>query len=252
MNVVYISSGKKNGMYTLRERIARPRYVADHYIKTLAKDPTLAEQKAQEYFQKYYASQSDWKLDGFADFDLDEWGHGKSVAVMQALRMIEKDIWPFGKHMGRTISETPDDYILWWAKKEIWPDMREHESALISRCKGIADERGLFKVEEEKLKKLAEAKAISQYVGNLDERIGFKVKLLFIKSFDTQFGTSYVYKFQDGAGNKIVYFGTISFDNAKEGDVVSFVARVKDHQEYLGEKQTIITRPTKAKRIQNS
>jgi len=43
----------------------------------------------------------------------------------------------------------------------------------------------------------------------------------------------------------IIYKGTGSLSNAKKGDSVRFVAKVKEHGERDGQKQTIIQRPTK-------
>ena len=43
----------------------------------------------------------------------------------------------------------------------------------------------------------------------------------------------------------IIYKGTGELSNAKKGDAVSFMAKVKEHGERDGQKQTIVQRPTK-------
>ena len=46
---VYISSGKKNAMYTLRSMRSGNGFHADSYIMNLARDPKKAETKARDW-----------------------------------------------------------------------------------------------------------------------------------------------------------------------------------------------------------
>jgi hypothetical protein len=249
-NVLYIFSGRKNGMYTLRQRVSGVDFCSDFYIKTLAKDADKAEKKAWEYFQAHCPVEQGWIFEGHADFDLSEWSKGKSVWMTQVMTAIENGVWPFGKFAGEEFETTEDGYIKWWAKKEIFEGTKEHEQALIARCRGIADERGIFEAEKLQQKKWAEEKANSEHIGTVGERQKFTAKMLFNKDFETQFGTSWVWNFRDSDGNKVVYFGQSDFDGVARGEEVTFMARVKAHEEYRDEKQTIITRPTKCKRVE--
>lgn len=81
------------------------------------------------------------------------------------------------------------------------------------------------------------------YVGNVGDKITFKVasiKVLFYKNnkqYSYYAEPSIVYKLVDDKGN--VYKWTTTTE-VKEGDTIS--ATIKEHEEYRGEKQNVITR----------
>lgn len=92
-------------------------------------------------------------------------------------------------------------------------------------------------------KKNAEEGARSQHVGTEGERGEFlNLKLRFKKEFDGRFGPTTIQKFEDEAGNVLVYFGK-DLGVEKDG-VISLKATVKKHDERDGVKQTILNRPT--------
>ena len=71
----FISSGRKNAMYTLRVERRGGGYTSDNYICNLSTDPEKAEAKAREYFDRVSARLTEtdtFKMvfQGFADFDL--------------------------------------------------------------------------------------------------------------------------------------------------------------------------------------
>lgn len=81
----------------------------------------------------------------------------------------------------------------------------------------------------------------SEYVGNIgDKKVRFDVVCNKITTVHTQFGTSYLYMMTTTEGNAIKYFTKAGF--AVEGEEFSFLATIKDHQEYNGFKQTVVTR----------
>lgn len=85
-------------------------------------------------------------------------------------------------------------------------------------------------------------KAASEYVGEVGDRIEVKGTGRLITFHDGQYGRSYLYLISDADGNTIKYFGGKYFGEKFE---VSMVATVKKHEEYNGEKQTVINRPAK-------
>ena len=112
--------------------------------------------------------------------------------------------------------------------------------------------------EREERRKAEEArKAVSQFVGNVGERITATVKLekkvtYEVPSF-TGFGKDikWIYIFVDESGNKLVWKtskpcwkeGEDGCEHPiQEGDEMTIKATVKDHTEYKGEKQTEIQR----------
>lgn len=79
----------------------------------------------------------------------------------------------------------------------------------------------------------------SDYVGNIGDRIEIKaVTATTISSFETAYGITYINKFVDENGNVYMWFGNKAVD---EG-ITSVKGTIKEHKEYKGVKQTILTR----------
>lgn len=107
---------------------------------------------------------------------------------------------------------------------------------------------------QEAQQKRAEEKDESQYVGEVGAKIEKVVSLKKVTSFDTQFGTMYIYIMQDEDGNDIVWkssailwkekpmAGTAPWVRYKEGDHLRIKGTVKELGNYKGRKQTVITR----------
>ena len=73
---IYISSGLKNGFYTLRLNTSGNGFETDIYLRNLSTDPYKAKAKAKAYFERVYGwqPQADVVFLGYADFDLTPWG----------------------------------------------------------------------------------------------------------------------------------------------------------------------------------
>lgn len=83
----------------------------------------------------------------------------------------------------------------------------------------------------------------SDYVGEKCERIsGIKAKVISSNSFESRYGVSYVNTFEDlETHNQFVWFtSTATYSSGIIGEITR--ATVKDHQEYNGIKQTVLTR----------
>ena len=78
----------------------------------------------------------------------------------------------------------------------------------------------------------------SEYIGEVGAVIEFEATPECVYSFDTQFGTSYIYRFN--VNNNIVIWKTGNFLNVDES--YKLKGRVKSHNEYHGIKQTEVTR----------
>ena len=99
---------------------------------------------------------------------------------------------------------------------------------------------------EQKLSK-ASGHKVSDWIGKEKERREFSnCKLVAQFEFESNYcgwgsiETSYIYKFEDADGNIIVWKTQKSLNELEE---YNFVATIKCHDEYKGEKQTVITRP---------
>lgn len=102
-------------------------------------------------------------------------------------------------------------------------------------------------LERREKKAIAEAKRVaesqlSQYVGEIKQKITFKVKSsVCVSSYEDNYGGySYLYKFIDEDGNCYMWSTSNCLDSEKKLDTVT--GTVKDHKEYKGLKQTWITR----------
>lgn len=89
-------------------------------------------------------------------------------------------------------------------------------------------------------KKSLDVETDSEYVGKVKDRIDVELRLVMTRVFEGFYGPSKMYKFLDSDGNIFVWF-TGSAD-LEEGETYRGKGTVKEHKEYNGQKQTIITR----------
>ena len=84
-----------------------------------------------------------------------------------------------------------------------------------------------------------EAKGLSNYVGNVGERITAEVKdVRLVTSWETVYGWTHLYKFTTPENNTLVWFASKCIDE----NLKKITGTIKDHSEYDGEKQTVLTR----------
>lgn len=87
----------------------------------------------------------------------------------------------------------------------------------------------------------------SEYVGTVGDKLEVDCTLTKLSWYDTEFNyrkvTVWIYIFTDDSGNVYVWKSQAYIDDAiKAGDRVRLKGTVKDHSEYDGAKQTILTR----------
>lgn len=85
------------------------------------------------------------------------------------------------------------------------------------------------------------ARKQSQYVGEVGKRQNFELVFDRETSYETDFGTKYIYIFNDSDGNVLIWKTTKCIDFEK-GQKVTLKATIQKHDEYRGVKQTILTR----------
>ena len=153
-----------------------------------------------------------------------------------------------GKVMGKWIERTPEYQAKLDARREAKMQAWRAEQERIRK-------EAEAKAEAERLEREARIKAqkaISQYIGEIGQRITVKATYTFGTSWQTKFfGTQYLYIFKDADGN-VFTWKTSSVPmvlNAEgkdvvinEGDQVMITGTVKEHSEYREEKQTVLTR----------
>lgn len=87
----------------------------------------------------------------------------------------------------------------------------------------------------------AAVNANSKHVGTVGARATWHVRVEWVKSFDSQFGTTFIHGLRDADGNVVIYKGSRQL--ADKGQHVGFVATIKEHGERDGVKQTVVARP---------
>ena len=86
--------------------------------------------------------------------------------------------------------------------------------------------------------KKSETNRSSDYVGRVGEKICFTAVPTCITSYETQYGTTYIYKFEVGSGDVIIWRTQKSLEEVN----MTLSGTVKAHNDFRGEKQTEVTR----------
>lgn len=96
---------------------------------------------------------------------------------------------------------------------------------------------------------------VSKHVGTVGAKVSFMATVNLIGGYETQYGYMKIYKFTDADGNVFVWkttgsvgeertdnFGRDYFYKPENGESVKVSGTIKEHNEYRGEKQTVLTR----------
>lgn len=97
---------------------------------------------------------------------------------------------------------------------------------------------------------------VSEYVGNVGDKISVKVKYVNTYSYDTNFGAANIHLFMDDSGNifkwstgsRLEFTVKDNHSNYSQwyyldkGATVQLSGKIKDHSEYRNQKQTVLTR----------
>ena len=98
--------------------------------------------------------------------------------------------------------------------------------------------KAMERIAERKRKQKDDAN--SCYLGNVGEKITAQIKdCSFVRAFESMYGNSYLYKFHDVNGNVLMWFASKQIGETK---CKSIVGTVKEHKDFNGIKQTILTR----------
>jgi len=99
-------------------------------------------------------------------------------------------------------------------------------------------EREIIKEQKATLQK---QELISQYIGSIGEKIQTELTYINTFSFETQWGAGHIHKFLDQNGNVFIWKSS-KYIEVDQGQKVKIKGTIKDHSEYAGAKQTILTR----------
>ena len=90
--------------------------------------------------------------------------------------------------------------------------------------------------------KVKALKPVSQWVGDVGEKITVKATYDHRAWYDSKFGTTYIHNFVTDDGSILVWKTSIGNIGFEDGERVEITATVKEHSEYKGDKQTVLTR----------
>ena len=99
-------------------------------------------------------------------------------------------------------------------------------------------------------RKKEEEKVVSQFVGNVGDKVNLTVKVVHAGGYSTQFGYTNIWRFTDDNGNVFVWKTQNDIDGMwdykedkwNHNKRYTVVGKIKEHSEYNGEKQTVLTR----------
>ena len=81
----------------------------------------------------------------------------------------------------------------------------------------------------------------SEYVGELKDKLTINAhNFMCVTTLFSQFGTTFLYKWSDDNGNIFIWYASNGVDDPET--VIEITGTVKDHSEYNGVKQTVMTR----------
>lgn len=250
----YIAIGGEGKMFTLRQTAAYSNH--DVHIQNLGHTVEVAEQRAFEV--------TGFKLEAPA----------LNLNALASQVTLEDATLPYGKYRGELVVNIVEEdlgYLVWWANraKEFYAnDLNSKPSRLdriIMEHPAVVEEierrEAAYKARQAKWK--AEKEALqnsSKHIGEIGVRQEFVGTVTFTKSFENDWGIGFMTKLVTDDGNEVMYWNIIGADasefnfdgkiDADKGDRVSFFAKIKDHGEYDGVKQTTVQRATKGKLLE--
>lgn len=84
----------------------------------------------------------------------------------------------------------------------------------------------------------------NEWLGTIGERVTLELKVVDTREIETGYGVSHLITFEDEAGNVVKWFSSRIQDELEIDTNVTVTGRVKDHADWKGRKQTMLTRCT--------
>ena len=154
-----------------------------------------------------------------------------------------------GKVLSKWIERTPEYQAKLDAKREAkWAKIRAEQEAEYEKRRAEREEQERKEAEARAAEeaRIRAQKAISQYIGEVGQRIEVKATLTKRAHWDTTIGwkevTMYAITFKDEQGNALVWKTQSGCYDFEEGDQIILTGTIKRHSEYKDEKQTELQR----------
>lgn len=132
-----------------------------------------------------------------------------------------------------------------WAREEMEPNNDYLHNLKVLVSSGVIEWRdtGLAAsiiIAYQKAKEKKKQREKSEHIGEVGERIEVDVVVEKVHVFENDWGTTKLHRFKDDKGNVIVWFA--SNELLEEGKNYKIRGTVREHSEYRGVKQTVLTR----------
>jgi hypothetical protein len=247
----YVSRGLKGVMLTLRvHRIDFRGNETDEYVMTLGGSPETAKPAVDKFEEEEGVKVDTSDIDMHLNQRGLSWGEIKYGDIDPA-----NIPGPFkGKYRGQTWKEIADadaDYLCWYMGNAALPNELEAiKQAMPTFTEDY--EAARLTAQKEKAERAAELerkRAASRYVGTIKERMTLEVTLDVAFSFEVEdrydyiggMMTKYIYVFRDSNDNAFKWITGVNI-HAEQNDKLTIKGTVKEHEEYKGEQQTVLTR----------
>jgi hypothetical protein len=254
----YIGTGEKSAMFTLRmcRRNDDPRmdaFMPDNYLCNLASTDedgdgeTRAVAKAEAYvatMRERIGETDDFKIEfgGVWDEPCNVRRGKLSVRDTQNMETIERGVFPFGKHAGKRIDEVDGGYVCFFADK-IATANEPVAYALAAACMAVAMQNGHIVARDAARAERARLDALSVHFGTEKERLTITGEVVSIFTSHPAYPGDAGYTrttVRTTDGNLVDWFNN---ELGARGEVITFKATVKAHNEYKGIKTTRVNRP---------
>lgn len=93
----------------------------------------------------------------------------------------------------------------------------------------------------DKCREIGKEPSMSSHIGEVGDKITEYVTFIKMFSYENQWGTGHIYKFEDVSRNVYVW-NTSTYLDLEEGQKVKITGTIKKHSEFKGELQTVLTR----------
>jgi hypothetical protein len=182
---------------------------------------TRANAEEMQARREYAAAQANHRVDVFAD----RW-------MMENLVRTPRCTFARGKHAGKTFAEVNKfdrGYLEFMAKDDDYDMTPEAELRKIALQTFLENHESELNLRDD-------------HFGEIGQRIEIDLTVTFVRPVDSMYGTSLLIKGHDADGHRFTTFYAGNKFDPKIGETYTVKATVKDHDEYKGENQTMLTR----------
>jgi hypothetical protein len=193
--------------------------------------------------RKDWAFPVDWSDDQISEFILKLWEKKEAAADRALARRLAKEDAKYAENLAKvpelvTIFQCPLLIVTDIAEKARLYDLSDKQVALAAKihAEWVDWEAGAAD-------RAAAAEELA-YVGEIGEKIALAVTVDAKVGIETRYGWTTLVIFLTEEGNRVKTFTTAAFvDDLEVGDAITITAKVKAHEVYEDQRETLVTHP---------